>query len=970
MGSCDGGHTPSVKHFALAAVLLCATACEDGARALPGSFALGLPADGATVPAEQLSFTWSESAGATGYVLEIDRVAPRAVLGLSVDGRDLALTPGTTYAWRVAAASPGGSVVASNAPFHFTVAPDAPPAFMQQVPTAGASGVPLQPAFRWTASPGASRYVLQVASDASFSTIVGENDSVPPDQTSAMLDAPLPAGTPLYWRVLAVDSIRTTPAANAPSLFTTASAPGDFAALSPAPGATDVPLSPAFSWSASAGADGYSFSLDSAAPIELSASTTSFTPANPLESAKAFTWHVIAHNAQGTRDISASFTTATGPGAFSLTSPLFGVGGQTLQPMLAWTASASATAYSVQLGTDPALTAPLVYEDDMVTATSVTVPTPLDPNTTYYWRVTALDAAGTRVADAAPFSFTTAPLPTVPMLLGPYMGFTGISNIPLFSWVPAQFADDQTLEVALDGAFTNVVLTFNLPASASDVRLTLANALAGSTQYYWRVSATGPAGSVVSTVFPFTTGVLPAPFMLLTPYTWTRSTGATSIEMQLATDPGFTDLALDVTLPGTAIMYTPDINCPLPPGTTLYWRVIAKVGGSAILASNAPVTVTTPATGVGGNLIWAFENTIATSPYVSSAFAIDSTGVYLAPVASNTLMHLQKLSLSDGSLLWDQLQDATTLQPVALVTSAGSVFVVNADFGGSAYSIRIEKRSAAAGDLDTTFGASGVVESRPSTDTVPFAAASDGTSLYVAGNMNGFFYVEKRALDTGALDPAFGTGGYLTSDTGSGSGADYATGIALLSPTLYLFGRETLYDPFGDPEVGWRVEARAMADGTLVGTFGDGGVLEIDPSPSDDDPGPAAAQPGALFLAGDDRNSGEAEWYEETVDPLTGSGLAAFSYDPDPVWDDTIIGVAGVGASAYLVGDAANDKKWRIAATNDPSWGNNGSVQCVTAKFFDHPTAVVTDSSGVYVLGVESDTQTTGWRWRVEKRQR
>jgi hypothetical protein len=956
MGSCNRGHTPSVKHLTLAAALVWASACEDVSRAQPGAFQLGLPADGAIVSADQLTFSWSEAAGASGYVLEVDGLAPRAALGTSLGGGGFALTPGATYTWRVSA----GTVRASNAPFHFTVAPDAPQTFMQEDPAARADAVPVLPTFRWTTSQGAARYELQVASDAAFSSVLADLDTLPPEAISATLDAPLPAGTQLYWRVLAIDSVRTTTATNAPSAFTTAAIPGTFAVISPAPGATGVPLSAAFSWSASAGADGYTFALDGAAPIELPASVTSFTPAAPLDSAKGYAWHVTAHNAQGTRDVAAMFTTGTGPGPFSVIAPAPGAGGQALQPTLSWTSSAAASTYSVQLATDAAFTPPLLFEDDAVTTTSATVPATLNPNTTYYWRVVAMAAAGTRPADGAPFSFTTAPAPTAPVLQAPYSGIMNWVNAPNFAWVPAQFADQQVLQIALDSAFTNVVFDSGpLPATTSRLQLPQANALAGGTTYYWHVSATGPSGSAASDVFSFSTGAVPGPFMQLTPFTWTASPNATKYELQIAFDSGFTRLVSDTSLGGTQMLNNP--ACPLAPNTTYYWRVYATAPGGKIMASNAPLAYTTPSSSITGGILWATRHPTPNVPRVGSAFAVGADGVY-AGVSVGGTWYLEKYSLTDGTPLWEQTVPFDSAMPVAIVLGPTDAWVVS----NESQTFRIERRDLATGNRVAAFGDGGVIESPLVQYVTAVAAASDGTSLYVAGDAYAY-YVEKRALDTGAPDPAFGTGGFITSDTGTQYG-DNATGLALLPPALYLYGRETAFDVFGNPELMWRVEARNLSDGTLITTFADGGVLDVDPSSTDDTPTQIAAEPGALYLAGDDTSFGQSEWNLQTVDPQTGASLASWTHYFGGV-GDSISGVAAAGMNAYLVGPATG-RSWSIAATNNPTWGNNGFVRCTTATYRDNAIAVAVDATGVYALGIESDTNATGYRWRVEKRNR
>src|SRR5262245_15752827 len=89
--------------------LVWACSAEPG---LPGAFRLGLPADGATVAGESVTFTWSPSTGALGYVLELD--------GMAIDVGDAAqftllegLPPKTQHTWQVTASGRGGAVGAS-----------------------------------------------------------------------------------------------------------------------------------------------------------------------------------------------------------------------------------------------------------------------------------------------------------------------------------------------------------------------------------------------------------------------------------------------------------------------------------------------------------------------------------------------------------------------------------------------------------------------------------------------------------------------------------------------------------------------------------------------------------------------------------------------------------------------------------------------------------------------------------------
>ncbi|MGB2873865.1 MAG: hypothetical protein WBB76_00145 [Gaiellaceae bacterium] len=113
-----------------------------------------------------------------------------------------------------------------------------------------------QPTFRWTPAEGARRYRLQVASDASFSTLL---DDVTTDATSYSSNTTYPADTVLYWRVRADDENFTGLTWSAVGTFQkTLAAPVPSASNS-----TSGDTLPVWSWSAVPGASSYDISIDS-----------------------------------------------------------------------------------------------------------------------------------------------------------------------------------------------------------------------------------------------------------------------------------------------------------------------------------------------------------------------------------------------------------------------------------------------------------------------------------------------------------------------------------------------------------------------------------------------------------------------------------------------------------------------------------------------------------------------------------
>src|SRR3990172_269201 len=199
------------------------------------------------------------------------------------------------------------------------------------------------------------------------------------------------------------------------------------------------------------------------------------------------------------------------------------------------------------------------------------------------------------------------------------------------------------------------------------------------------------------------------------------------------------------------------------------------------------------------------------------------------------------------------------------------MYVVGSDDGGGG-TWGIEKRRLDTGALETAFDVDGVI-----TETIGGTAlgvAIDATHMYVVGSDSAGLRIEKRSLADGSLDTAFSTDGIVT-----GEGGDAANEIAIDSTYLYVVGDES---PRGDLD--WRIEKRRLDDGTLDSSFDGDGVVS---SPG----GYRAFQVGLdatyLYVVGDDEAAGSGNWRIEKLRQDTGALDAGF-------------GTAGVVTSAPL----------------------------------------------------------------------
>jgi hypothetical protein len=288
------------------------------------------------------------------------------------------------------------------------------------------------------------------------------------------------------------------------------------------------------------------------------------------------------------------------PSTITLSSPANAATGVSVTPTLTWVASPAAKTYRLQFGTSQTFATTLV--DDATLTTASKVLSTLSSNTTYYWRVSATNAAGTS-AYSSTFSFTTGIAgPAAPVLTAPANSATGQASSLTLTWGASATATNYRVQVSTSSSFTTTFLDQSNVTGTSQAL----TGLASSTTYYWRVSATNAGGtSAYSTTFSFTTVVVPpsAPTLsapangatnqpLAQTLSWDASAGATSYRVQLSTSATFaTTLVNDSTLTGTSRAVGPLTN-----NTTYYWRVNAKnaAGTSAFSAASSFTTVVAP----------------------------------------------------------------------------------------------------------------------------------------------------------------------------------------------------------------------------------------------------------------------------------------------------------------------------------------------------------------------------------------
>jgi len=257
-------------------------------------------------------------------------------------------------------------------------------------------------------------------------------------------------------------------------------------------------------------------------------------------------------------------------------------------PTLDWSdATPLADHYQIQINDNNNFSPPTI--DQTATPSTFTPGAPLNPATTYYWRVRAFDAIGQASKWSTVYSFRTAVPPPTPDF--PNMVSQPQSLRPFFDWDTVTTASSYNLQISTDRNFTMLLADLGVSSPAHILTADLPR----GTSLYWRVRSNNQGGygpSAWSVVKSFDTPNPPSVPMLITPQGGTTVASFTPLldwndssptpqryEVQIATDNGFVNVLGRGQNGGTSqSQYTPET--PLAMNTTYYWRVRAFGGNS------------------------------------------------------------------------------------------------------------------------------------------------------------------------------------------------------------------------------------------------------------------------------------------------------------------------------------------------------------------------------------------------------
>jgi len=276
--------------------------------------------------------------------------------------------------------------------------------------------------------------------------------------------------------------------------------PGQASNPSPADDATSVSSTADLSWTSGSDAtssDVY-FGTDStpdSGEFQGNQAATTFDPGT-LSNSTTYYWRIDEINAQGTTTGNVwSFTTesgATPPGQASNPSPANSAANVSITADLSWTAGSGATSRDVYFGTS----SPGTFQGNQ-TATTYDTGT-MANDTTYYWRIDEVNAAGTTTGIV--WSFTTEAAPPPPGQASspnPADSATDVGVGADLSWTAGSNATsrDVYFGTSSPGTFQG-----NQTATTFDP-----DTMDNDTTYYWRIDEINATGTTTGVVWSFTT---------------------------------------------------------------------------------------------------------------------------------------------------------------------------------------------------------------------------------------------------------------------------------------------------------------------------------------------------------------------------------------------------------------------------------------------------------------------------------
>ena len=265
---------------------------------------------------------------------------------------------------------------------------------------------------------------------------------------------------------------------------------------SPANGAVDVVQETVLSWSPGfTGGSRDVYFGTSSSPPKLGRTTGTSYDVGKLVVSTTYYWRIDEYDADGNKHEGEVWSFTTVIGEATNPDPADGATAVALNVVLSWTPGATAVSHDGYIGpTDP----PPFLGNTTETSFDTAELGGLEPGTTYYWQLDAIEADGTRhIGDV--WSFTTITLTAYDP--SPADGATGVATDVQLSWTPGLDAKLHAVYFGDDlDTVTNAVGAPPMPFTTHDP-----GPLEQGKTYYWRVDEVNPPTTTTGEIWSFTT---------------------------------------------------------------------------------------------------------------------------------------------------------------------------------------------------------------------------------------------------------------------------------------------------------------------------------------------------------------------------------------------------------------------------------------------------------------------------------
>jgi hypothetical protein len=572
---------------------------------VPTKISLIAPSQNASIVPVDVNLSWQQNSTSDSYRIQVSTSSDFSsnVLNFSdikvLNHTISTLNSNTTYFWRVRGENENGAGNYSDI-FSFktgttSVVPQAPNLLS---PTNNETGISVNAILTWSKVPNTSNYRLQVATDASFSTLVFDQANL----SNTSLTVPnLRQNTLFYWRVRGTNSTGTGNYSQVQSFRTASfsSLPNLTYLTRPGNNTTIHPVAINFEWEAEPTAESYTVQVSTTSDFstyvinERGVLATSFSVDN-LNSNTTYFWRVRCVNRTGGSSPTSVWKITTSsftqkPSKVSLVSPTHDSNRFSTSVNFTWRTEPTAKHYRLQVSTSSDFNSNLISQDH-IQGTSHTL-TNLKSNTVYFWRVLAVNEVGT-----GPFSETRKVIsssyqgvPAATKLVSPADKNSAPANNIRVVWENVTSANEYRLQVSESFSFSTYAVNVGLLDGTSFQLPQLKE----NTTYYWRVRTKNPSGDGErSAIWSFTTTSnqkIPGQTSLISPtnqesglsstvnVSWDSTTLAENYELEVSEQNTFTTLSHNVK--NLSNVY--HILTGLKSGTNYFWRVRGVRNGVA-----------------------------------------------------------------------------------------------------------------------------------------------------------------------------------------------------------------------------------------------------------------------------------------------------------------------------------------------------------------------------------------------------